>query len=136
MKFTTRISIILYHTDIEPLEISNAVVLLLWGLWVGSPFWNTFLAARSYELLAQITPDLKRSEMVWAALAITAGGLSLVSILFYLRRLRFLAISLSAFIWLFVGVAFFISNPTTTGAPIFSFFALSNLFILVSRSLR
>ena len=39
------------------LELFSAIAAVLWGLWVGNPFWDTFQTSTVFQLMAQLASE-------------------------------------------------------------------------------
>jgi hypothetical protein len=55
-------------THTRQLEFVPAVFLILWGVWVMNPFWDTFVVSGSYALMAKLAP-----EWLWGAVFLFIG---------------------------------------------------------------
>jgi hypothetical protein len=58
----------------KPINTAAIVIMgvytVLWGFWVGNPFWSTFDESKQYDWLAQVMP-----EEGWGLVAIVVGAI-------------------------------------------------------------
>lgn len=72
-----------------------------------------------------------KSELIWGVLSVSAATMKLISIKFNFKILETVSLMLKTFLWLCISTSIFVATPTTLGVPIYGFFALTNLFILI-----
>jgi len=116
--------------DIRPLEIFLSMCMIVWGLWLLAP-WNSFMGSPSYAILNQMAGGEPKSELIWGVLSVSAATMKLISIKFNFKILETVSLMLKTFLWLCISTSIFVATPTTLGVPIYGFFALTNLFILI-----
>lgn len=83
---------------------------LLWGLWVGNPWWTVFDTAQLFNFMTVIMP-----EWAWGTVAIIAG----IAMLYGVAKDSYGALkngALSGFyFWLFASINFFLGDWQNTG---------------------
>ena len=56
----------------KPINTAAIVIMggytVLWGIWVGNPFWSTFKESKQFDWLAQVAP-----EWCWGVAALAVG---------------------------------------------------------------
>ncbi len=103
----------------KSIEFICAFQALMWGLWLSYPA-NSFASTSSYKFMASIL-----SENVWAHIMVFLGALTLWGMMFgnmWVKRIIFVC---GLFIWITVGVCFWLGNPISTAV------ANSITFILI-----
>ena len=87
-----------------------AVYTFLWGLWLASPFWEVFRAARVYSWLDSVMP-----ESAWGILAMAVGAV----MLYGLARSSENSLTIGAFVgfihWLIISIGYFAGDWENTG---------------------
>jgi hypothetical protein len=83
---------------------------ILWGFWVGNPFWSVFDQADLYSFMTVFMP-----EWAWGLLAVTVGVTMVYGVLQNsLRKLRGGAL-VGFYFWLFASLNFFLGDWQNTG---------------------
>jgi hypothetical protein len=64
----------------QPINTAAIVLMgvytILWGFWVGNPFWSTFHEAKQYDWMSRVMP-----EMAWGLTAIAVGVVMCVGVI-------------------------------------------------------
>lgn len=64
----------------RPINTAAIVIMgvytVLWGFWVGNPFWTTFNEGKQYDWLARVMP-----EWGWGAIAVAVGGVMVFGVM-------------------------------------------------------
>lgn len=84
-----------------------------WGLWLLYPV-DTFTGSRGYALAAQLAP-----EWAWGSVAVISGLVLLVALRREMDRLRRHALAAQMLVFLGICVVLTLSNPTSTGTPMY-----------------
>jgi hypothetical protein len=120
-----RLRRILFGYDMEPTEILLGAASGLLGLWLLLPF-DTFGSASSFAGMAAIAP-----ETVWGLVMASLGTGRLCAIGCSARWLRSQFAFASGMIWLFIAVSIGVSNPVSTGLPLYSLLAVSSAWAYI-----
>lgn len=87
-----------------------AVFTLLWGVWVGNPWWSVFNQADIFNAMQFLAP-----EYVWGLGALAVG----VTMLHGVIKMSYNSLRLGAqtgfYFWLFASINFFIGDWKNTG---------------------
>jgi len=102
----------------------------MWGLWVASPFWNTFPSSPIYEILSWTG-----SELVWGGVQM-AVGLALAFAAFdSLRWMKWA--TFSGFIsWFLIALSFAISDWQNAGMWVCGFIAALMAYLFLNTAKR
>jgi hypothetical protein len=111
--------------------IIQGVGIFLWGLWVMSPFWDTFDSGTVYGNLSKLAP-----ESFWGAIAFIIGFLTLKNA----WRLKAEGIKNSAlfafYFWLVLALLYFASD-TRSVHPIVNFhLAIYNAYVYLTTKIN
>lgn len=109
----------------KTLELWLAGLSLIWGLWVLSPFWDTFQSVRTYHIMSDVAP-----EWVWGLVMCLSAILNLFAMLRNHSILRRFALSGAVFIWFFISVSAGLSNYASPAAPLYGFVAITKMVLL------
>lgn len=94
-------------------EFILSLFMILWGLWLLNPAWDTF-SLPSFEAFLTVAP-----EMVWGLIAMSIGVLTLLSAGIKYYPARRVMIFLNMMWWAFVAVMFLMCVPENTAVPIY-----------------
>lgn len=108
---------------IKPMNVHSLYILALlcslWGLWVGSPFWEVTDSEQVFSFLVSVAP-----EWMFGGVAVTIGvalfaciGLNRISCIKYLTAAAF-------YFWFAVSMCFFVGDWQNTGGVTNSAIAL------------
>lgn len=109
------------------IELLCAFAALLWGFWVGSPFWETFITSSVFVKMAQIAP-----EWIWGSVVFCLGLAQLVAALRRISaRMRQWVAAAGVFVWMTIALFYFFGNPYSTGFTAYAIYVLMNLIVLI-----
>jgi hypothetical protein len=87
-----------------------AVFTILWGIWVGNPFWTVFDQAPIFSFMTAIFP-----EWAWGAVAIVVG----LTMMYGVIKPSYMTLKNGAltgfYFWLFGSINFFLGDWQNTG---------------------
>lgn len=99
---------------LQPVNKAGIILLgiytVIWGFWVGSPWWTVFTQAKLYYLLAQVAP-----EMFWGCLAFSCG---LVTIWGAVRRTYpalLIGSAVAGWHWFMIAIFYLLGDWQNTG---------------------
>jgi ABC-type transport system involved in cytochrome c biogenesis permease subunit len=127
---------ILFESDTAFGECVMAVFLFTFGMWIVSPFWNTFGSSKSYDLMELLVSDPNLSGIIWGSILTLTGALKFIAIAGKHYRLRSIARLLSFGLWLYVTISFALTNYQSSGTALFAVMALVNAFLIIFRGKR
>lgn len=112
----------------KSIEFTSSLALILWGLWVASPWWDVFSRLPIHSFMASVA-----SEGMWGG-AMLIVGLAQCIVLFRgsVRVRRYMTV-ICMFVWITLAVAFLLGNPNTVGGVVYAsngigqFIAFTNL---------
>jgi hypothetical protein len=100
------------------------VFTVLWGLWVGNPFWETFDEAKQYHWLQQVAP-----EWLWGSIALVAGTIMIYGVI----RDSFKSLSIGSLVgtlfWGVIATGYYIGDWEDTAGLTKTMIALYCAFI-------
>lgn len=117
-RMTARLDELLWRKDFEFCEVLSGVVALGWGIVLLMP-WSTFSTSPSFNAMAYAP------EWLWGFLLLWIGLTQLGALLLDHRRPRRWSALGATFIWVFLSVGFFVSNPYGTGVVVYPALAAS-----------
>ena len=117
-------------TNTRPLETVVAVQSLLWGGWLLIP-QSTFATSPAYAILAKVA-----SEGVWGACVMVVGMAQFVAVHVNIHKWRKYVSYVSLSLWLFVDVAFWLSQSWSTASATYLVFVLMGMWSLISLSVQ
>ncbi len=88
---------------------------IAWGLWLLSPFWDTFTSSPTFLAMAKVAP-----EDIWGALALALGLTVLGASCLGWKRVEIGALFGLTFGWGLVAVAYILGNNATLGIPVYT----------------
>lgn len=98
-----------YHLRPRILELGGAAWAIVWGCWVGNPWWNVFPSSPTFRVMGLIAP-----EWLWGIAVAATGMGQLVALYNVSLRWRY-RISVTGFqLWTFVTLMFLLGNFSTT----------------------
>lgn len=121
-----RLYFLLFEAHTTVLELALSLEMLVVGLWFLDPFYDTFGASVSYEMMGRIAP-----ENAWGILLVLVSSLHLYALVAQLSFARRLWLSLTTFLWVFIAFSFLISNVQALGGVLFALNALGCLLCLM-----
>jgi hypothetical protein len=95
-----RLREIFFYNDYDPVEFIIGVATVVWGAWVGNPFWDAFSIAPHAQFL-ELAP-----EWVWGLFIGVLGGVHLTAVTVDVIKLRKQVAFLSFLSWLFILLTF------------------------------
>lgn len=116
------------HIETRPLEISTAVQSILWGTWLLLPF-QTFGSSPVFSVMAVVAP-----EQVWGVLALASGVFQLVAAHTKRLKWRWYATCLTLFLWMFIDVAFWLTQSYSTASVANLVFVVMSGWALIALS--
>jgi hypothetical protein len=109
-------------------ELVMGFTAILWGVWIGKPWFDTFSSSLTFSKMAQIA-----SEWQWGVLV---GGFGLLqcSVVFFWKFLsKYVAIG-GVFLWLSISFLLGISNINSTSWTAYFIYAILNFLIFIERT--
>lgn len=102
------------------------VFTVVWGFWVGNPFWNVFTHAALYSFM-QFIP-----EAVWGVVAVAAGVV--ISHGAFTRKVGSLILGakVGGIFWFVVSIMFFIGDWMNTGGITALLLCIYSMFIYLN----
>lgn len=116
-----RLKAILVSSDFVFTEFFNGLTLFLWGVWIASPYWDTFNSTPTFRAMA----GLPLPENVQGFLIMCVGLSVLWGIVSGNRKLRKVSIFWSVLIWAFISAMFIDANYQSTATITYPMLALS-----------
>ncbi len=86
-------------------EYLLASIALWWGVWLISPFWESFPTTPAFRVMAAIAP-----EWAWGVVMLSIGGLLIVGLRRVDYPLRRVALLIMALLWMAIWVALLMGN--------------------------
>ena len=116
---------------LKPINTAAVVLLgvytILWGFWVGNPFWTVFTQAKLYSVLSGVAP-----EMFWGALAISVGLLTVHGAVRRSYRALVIGASVQGWHWLMIGIFYLMGDWQNTGGITALIFAIYAAFVYLN----
>lgn len=125
LKLFKRLQYILFHSEGALLEFFMAFLSLVWGLWLISPYWDTFSATSAFTIMAQLAP-----EWLWGSTMTAVGIFKMYTILAENHRAKHYAFLAALFVWACVAISFIDASPYAVGSPVYSLIVITNAFII------
>lgn len=104
---------------------------ILWGFWVGNPWWEVFTQAEIFHVMEWVMP-----EWLWGVTAFLVG----VSMLFGLIRSHFNFLVggcyLGFYFWTFASTCFFLGDWKNTGGITLAMIALYSGYVALNLSIN
>lgn len=124
IKLIHQLRSIITNSDFVFTELYSGVTVLLWGLWVANPYYNTYNTSYLFQGLARL-PLLEDVQGLLVALL----GLAQLLVLFFgsmhVRKVASFSIVL---LWLFISVMFVRANPASTATVIYPMLTLAAIW--------
>ena len=98
----------------KPLELVSAITLVIWGAWVGCPFFNAFQTSDTFHLMEKIAP-----EQVWGIVILLIGITKLIIMNTKYIKLRIAMSILIMFTFALLTTVYALGNWMSTAAPIY-----------------
>jgi len=117
-KVIEQVTLFVIKKQAEIGEFLLSFFMIVWGLWLLNPFWETF-SLPSFAAFLMIA-----DESVWGIVALLIGIGTLVSAGVKVYLARRIMIFLNIFWWTFVSTMFLIAVPENTAAPIYMMLAI------------
>lgn len=108
-------------------ELFVSLEILLWGLWVLSPFWDTFSSSAVFSGLKQVA-----LEVVWGMVAAILGAIELILIHRGFQRVRQVITVINIFFFSLLAILYAIGNIQSTAALTYTIFAGMSLYSYIS----
>jgi hypothetical protein len=105
-----RLRTILVSSDFIFTELYNGLGLLLWGLWIAIPYWDTFYTSSVYANLSRIPIP----ENIQGIIVMCVGLAVMYGVFFGSTRVRKLTTFWAACIWMFLSAMFILANFKST----------------------
>jgi len=86
------------------------VYTVVWGFWVGNPFWTVFSHALLYGVLAQVAP-----EWFWGCLAIFCGSVTIYGAVKRNYKALVRGAAIAGWHWTMISIFYFMGDPLNTG---------------------
>lgn len=103
-------------------EARHVTVTFIWGLWLVLPY-KTFVSSISFREMMKVAP-----EQVWGVAIMAIALLHLGAIVRGNLWQRRIFCYITAGLWVYLTVLFFLSNPGSTAVPIYGMTALFSLW--------
>lgn len=104
---------------------------VLWGFWVGNPFWTVFTQAPLFHVMAWLAP-----EWAWGLTALVVG----ITMLYGVIKMSYKSLRAGAmsgfYFWTFASINFFIGDWKNTGGITLAMIALYCGFIALNLSIN
>jgi len=122
------------------MPINTSAILLLgvytivWGFWVGNPFWDVFTYSDLYRQMAVMAP-----EWVWGMVGMLTGGVTCWGVLRPSYYSLLTGAAVVGLFWLMITFLYFFGAWQSTGGPtallltIYGFFIYLNIKVNKSR---
>lgn len=117
-------------TDSSPLEAVIAFQAAALGIFLLLPY-STFESSQVYHILSLILP-----ETIWGIIFLAQGVFELIAIHVLSWRIRSILATTALFLWMFVDISCWVSNPASGASVVYLTFALASLWAVVSLSVR
>lgn len=124
VRFVLWLKTLFFDKDFEFTEIQNVTIKLLWGMWLLSPWWNTFANSVSFRAMSELA-----NENVWGAGVVLIAVLHLAGLVFNIHFMRKYAIFAGFLFWLFVSIMLVRTNPSGTGTIIYPILTISTMWV-------
>lgn len=115
---------------IKPINMSVVIFLglytVLWGLWVGNPFWTVFTTAALYHELT-IMP-----EWAWGLIAVAVGLTTCYGAIIQRPPFVFWGAAVAGWYWSVVAVFYYVGDWHNTGGITATIFAVYGLFVYLN----
>ena len=121
----------IFREDTTFLEFLYAFLAFAWGLWLLSPFWDTFADLSIYRVMAEAG-----GELGWGLVPTLMGAIWMWAIFqnnYYARRNICLVLMV---FWALAAAAFFAASPFATSTIIYPFLAFGHAWIFWRLGLR
>jgi hypothetical protein len=120
----------LAHALLLPINPAAVIILgaytVLWGIWVGNPFWGVFTHAKLYSMLAHFPPAFIPAEYFWGTIAIVCGCIIIYGAVRRGYKALIMGSSVAFWHWLIIGIFYMVGDVFNTGgitALTFAFYA-------------
>jgi hypothetical protein len=107
------------------------VFTVLWGFWVGNPFWAVFEQAPIFMIMAFLAP-----EWAWGVAAIIVGLTMLYGVFKMAYRPLVHGARVGFYFWMFASINFFIGDWQNTGGITLLMIALYCGYIALNLSIN
>jgi len=102
------------------------VFTLIWGLWVGNPFWEVFPTAKMFSFMS-LAP-----EAVWGVMALSAGTIISHGAITRKPGALILGAQTGGFFWLLVSLMYFVGDWMNTGGIMTLLLSVYSMFIYLN----
>lgn len=100
---------------------------LLWGFWLGAPWWEVFPVSEAFHWMAGFAP-----EWLWGLFMMGLGSTQLYFAIHWRQpRARAALALLSMLCWTLIVLAFALGNWRSTATPAYLFFVAAQALIYV-----
>ncbi len=113
-----RIKQLLFGSHTDFFELSNSILLIIWGGWLLLPF-DTFHNVKALSVLQRIIP-----ESLFAFIPLSIGSYILYTLLTLKFRKRSKALLLGTAFWVFLTIIIGAVSATSAGLPVHSVIAI------------
>jgi hypothetical protein len=116
---------------LKPINTAAIVLLggytILWGIWVGNPFWTVFTQAKLYSVLSGVAP-----EYFWGALAIVVGTMTVFGAVKRSYRSLVIGASVVGWHWFMIAIFYLMGDWHNTGGSTSMTFAVYAAYIYLN----
>jgi hypothetical protein len=119
---------ILFEADTRPLEFFIAGGAILWGIWLANPY-----SIADVEFWRAIQSH--GGPLLWSAWSLFNGAFQAFSTWYRYPKLRRLASSISAVMWVFASYSIMTTNPHLFSGWLTGLFAVGELWVVLRRSI-
>lgn len=94
------------------LEIISSSALIVWGLWIGCPFFNTFSSSDVFHMMEKLMP-----ELVWGIIILIIGITQMAFIFSKYKTVRIVMSLVNMFIFILLAIFYAMGSWKSTAAP-------------------
>ena len=115
---------IIISSDFVFTELYSGVTVLLWGLWVANPYYNTYATSILFQDLANLPVPEDTQGIIVAII----GLLQLIGLFFGNIRIRKITSFSIVLVWLFLSIMFVRANPASTATVIYPMLTIAAIW--------
>jgi hypothetical protein len=108
------------------LEVLVAGQAIIWGTWIGNPWWAAFPSSTAYNWMTTLMP-----EWIWGYSMVMIGIGQLLSLCLGSTRFRLAVNLLALFAWILITTAFALGNWRSTATCSSVFFAVAQALLYI-----
>jgi hypothetical protein len=107
----------------KPLELMSAITLIIWGVWVGCPFFDSFQVSNVFHMMEKVAP-----EWLWGTFILLLGITKLLIMNTKYMKLRIVVAVLIMLTFSILSVFYALGNWMSTAAPMYIAFTILSWF--------